>query len=97
MTLTLAQEAGSSNVRVNAICPGPVEGRAMESVIVRRARALRISVAKMRQQYLKPAALERMVTASDVSDAVRFLCSEAARSITGQVIDVSAGFGLAPV
>jgi NAD(P)-dependent dehydrogenase (short-subunit alcohol dehydrogenase family) len=97
LTLTLAQEAGSSNVRVNAICPGPVEGPAMESVIVRRARALRISTEKMRQRYVKPTALGRMVSASDVSSAVLFLCSEAARSVTGQVMDVSAGFGLAPV
>jgi NAD(P)-dependent dehydrogenase (short-subunit alcohol dehydrogenase family) len=97
LTLTLAREAGSSNVRVNAICPGPVEGPTMESVIIRRARALGISVENMRQQYIKPTALGRMVSASDVSDAVLFLCSEAARSVTGQVIDVSAGFGLAPV
>jgi len=97
LTLTLAQEAGSRNVRVNAICPGPVEGPAMESVIVRRARALGISPEKMRQRYVEPTALGRMVSASDVSDAVVFLCSEAARSVTGQVIDVSAGFGLAPV
>jgi len=97
LTLTLAQEAGSSNVRVNAICPGPVEGPAMDSVIVRRARALQISAEKMRQQYVKPTALGRMVSASDVSGAVLFLCSDAARSVTGQVIEVSAGFGLAPV
>jgi enoyl-[acyl-carrier-protein] reductase (NADH) len=38
-----------------------------------------------------------MVSASDVSGAVLFLCSDAARSVTGQVIEVSAGFGLAPV
>jgi len=97
LTLTLAQEAGSSNVRVNAICPGPVEGPAMDSVIVRRARALRISAEKMRQQYVKPTALGRMVSASEVSRAVLFLCSSAASNITGQVIEVSAGFGLAPV
>jgi NAD(P)-dependent dehydrogenase (short-subunit alcohol dehydrogenase family) len=97
LTLTLAQEAGAAGVRVNAICPGPVEGGAMDSVIVRRARILRISAEKMREQYVKPTALGRMVTASDVSSAVLFLCSSAARNITGQVIEVSAGFGLAPV
>jgi enoyl-[acyl-carrier-protein] reductase (NADH) len=69
----------------------------MDSVIVRRARALQISAEKMRQQYVKPTALGRMVSASDVSGAVLFLCSDAARSVTGQVIEVSAGFGLAPV
>jgi len=97
LTLTLAQEAGAGNVRVNAVCPGPVEGPAMDSVIVSRARSLRISAETMREQYLKPTALRRMVTASDVSSAVLFLCSSAARNITGQVIEVSAGFGLAPV
>jgi len=97
LTLTLAQEAGAGNVRVNAVCPGPVEGPAMDSVIVSRARSLRISAETMREQYLKPTALRRMVTASDVSSAVLFLCSSAARNITGQVIEVSAGFGLAPI
>ena len=97
LTLTLAQEAGAGNVRVNAICPGPVEGPAMDSVIAKRARALRISADKMRERYVKPTALGRMVTASDVGSAVLFLCSAAARNITGQVIEVSAGFGLAPV
>lgn len=96
LTLTLAQEVGPFNVQVNAICPGPVEGRAMEGVIVRRAGALRISVPKMREQFVRPAALGRMVTAEDVSCLVLFLCSEAARNITGQAIDVSAGFGLWP-
>jgi hypothetical protein len=62
--------SGSNNVRVNAICPGPVEGPTKESVIIRRARALGISAEDIRQQYVKPTALGRMVSASDVSDAV---------------------------
>ncbi len=96
-TVTLAQEVGRRNIRVNAVSPGPVEGPRMENVIAERARALRISVASMREQYLRPAALGRMVSPSDVSSTVLFLCSEAGRSITGQVIEVSAGFGLCPV
>lgn len=94
LTLTLAQEAGASNIQVNAVCPGPVEGQAMEGVIVRRARALGVSVGKMRGQFLNSTALRRMVTAQDVSRLVLFLCSDSARNITGQVIEVSAGFGL---
>ncbi len=97
LTLTLAQEAGAANIQVNAICPGPVEGPAMDSVILNRARALRLPAVKIREQYVKPTALGRMVTTSDVSGAVLFLCSMAARNVTGQVIEVSAGFGLAPV
>lgn len=94
LTLTLAQEAGESNVRVNAICPGPVEGQVMAEVIARRARALGISKRRVREQFLRSAALGRMVTPSDVSRTVLFLCSEAARNITGQAIEVSGGFHL---
>lgn len=94
LTLTLAQEVGDSNVRVNAVCPGPVEGPVMEEVIARRARALGVSTRRVREQFLRAAALGRMVTTSDVSRTVVFLCSEAARNITGQAIEVSGGFHL---
>lgn len=93
-TLTLAQEAGAHGILVNAVCPGPVEGAAMDEVIEARAKALKLPTGKVRGQFVGSTSLGRMVTAEDVSDAVLFLCSERARSITGQVIDVSAGFGL---
>jgi NAD(P)-dependent dehydrogenase (short-subunit alcohol dehydrogenase family) len=93
-SLTLAQEVGPYNILVNAVCPGPVEGAAMDEVIEARAKALGLPVKKMREQFVSSTALGRMVTAEDVSDTILFLCSERARSITGQVIDVSAGFGL---
>jgi NAD(P)-dependent dehydrogenase (short-subunit alcohol dehydrogenase family) len=94
-TLTLAQETGPHNILVNAVCPGPVEGAAIDEVIETRAKALRLPIRKVREQFVGSTALGRMVTAEDVSDTVLFLCSDRARSITGQVIDVSAGFGLA--
>ncbi len=96
LTLTLAQEAGASNVQVNAVSPGPVEGPALEGVIAARSLALGISVEKMRQQFLRPVALGRTVTTDDVSRLVLFVCSEAARNITGQILEVSAGYGLWP-
>ncbi|MGH9435534.1 MAG: SDR family oxidoreductase [Terriglobia bacterium] len=50
----------------------------------------------MRSQFMRPAALRRAVAAEDVAHAVLFLCSSAARNITGQIIDVSAGYGIGP-
>ncbi|MGH9353194.1 MAG: SDR family NAD(P)-dependent oxidoreductase [Terriglobia bacterium] len=96
LTLTLAQEAGRLGVQVNAVCPGPVAGKALERVIQSRAKTMRVPLKTMRKQFLRPAALGRAVTAEDVARAVLFLCSEAARNITGQIIDVSAGYGLWP-
>jgi 3-hydroxybutyrate dehydrogenase len=93
-SLTLAQEVGPHGILVNAVCPGPTEGVAMDEVIEARAKAVSIPVKKMREQFVSSTALGRMVTAEDVSDMILFLCSERARNITGQVIDVSAGFGL---
>jgi NAD(P)-dependent dehydrogenase (short-subunit alcohol dehydrogenase family) len=93
-TVTLAQEAGAHNIQVNAVCPGPVEGAAIEEVITARTRALGLPAGKVRQQFLRRAALNRMVDSTDVSRTVLFLCSDAARNITGQAIDVSAGYRL---
>jgi NAD(P)-dependent dehydrogenase (short-subunit alcohol dehydrogenase family) len=95
-TLTLAQEVGAWNVLVNAVCPGPVMGAAMEQVMAKRARALRVSAGKIQERFLKSSALGRMVTPEDVSSLVLFLCSEGVRNITGQVIEVSGGFGMLP-
>lgn len=96
LTLTLAQEAGGVKVQVNAICPGPVAGPALDGVLAARAKALRISPEGMRKQFMRPAALRRAVGADDIANLVIFLCSERARNITGQIIDVSAGYGIWP-
>ncbi|MGH9377650.1 MAG: SDR family NAD(P)-dependent oxidoreductase [Terriglobia bacterium] len=96
LTLTLAQEVGRQGVQVNAICPGPVAGEALDRVIESRAKLMKIPVNLMREQFMRPAALGRAVTAEDIARTVLFLCSEAARNITGQIIDVSAGYGLWP-
>jgi NAD(P)-dependent dehydrogenase (short-subunit alcohol dehydrogenase family) len=94
LTMTLAQEAGASNVQVNAVCPGPVDGPAMDEVIERRARVLGVSEQRVRRQFTRAAALERMVAPADVCRLVLFLSTDLARNITGQVIEVSAGYGL---
>jgi enoyl-[acyl-carrier-protein] reductase (NADH) len=47
-----------------------------------------MGVEAMRQQYLEKISLRRMVTADDVAATTLFLCSPAARNLTGQVISV---------
>ncbi|HEX5482275.1 MAG TPA: SDR family oxidoreductase, partial [Terriglobia bacterium] len=96
LTITLAQEAGKFGIRVNAICPGPTSGKALSRMLANRAQALGISVEEMRSGFMRPSALGRMVEPDDIGHAVVFLASEAAQNITGQIIDVSAGYGLYP-
>jgi len=88
LTKSLAIELGPHGIRVNAILPGTVEGERMRGVIAARAEALGIGVDAMRQQYLDKISLRRMVTTDDIAAMALFLCSPAARNVTGQAISV---------
>jgi 3-oxoacyl-[acyl-carrier protein] reductase len=76
-----AKELGSRNVRVNAVAPGLIE-TAMTASMPDQARA----------HYLATIPLGRAGTPDDVSGVVTFLCSDAARYVTGQTIVVDGGF-----
>jgi NAD(P)-dependent dehydrogenase (short-subunit alcohol dehydrogenase family) len=94
LTMTLAKEVGEHNVLVNAVCPGPVAGERIRRVIEQRAAEMEQSVAEVEASYLEAMVLKRMVTADDVAALVVFLASPAAANITGQALDVAAGYGL---
>jgi NAD(P)-dependent dehydrogenase (short-subunit alcohol dehydrogenase family) len=85
---SLAIELGPQGVRVNAILPGTVEGDRMNGVIAARAAAFKVNVDEMREEYLRKISLRRMVSADDVAAMALFLCSPAARNISGQAISV---------
>jgi len=93
LTLTLAQELGPYNIHVNAICPGPTHTEMIDSVIRARAQAAGVDVDVMFQEYVRATALKRMVLPEEVADLVLFLCSPESNAITGQAIDISAGYG----
>ncbi|MBC5798911.1 MAG: glucose 1-dehydrogenase [Candidatus Eremiobacteraeota bacterium] len=78
---SVAKELGSRNVRVNAVAPGYIE-TAMTQSMPEQARA----------HYLATIPLGRAGTPQDVSGVVTFLCSDAARYVTGQTIVVDGGF-----
>ena len=81
-------ELGPDDIRVNALLPGIVEGPRMDGVIQARAEQLGLEEPEMRKRYIEKISLKRMVTAEDVALMALFLCSSAARNITGQAISV---------
>ena len=87
-THSLAKELGPSNIRVNAILPGIVEGPRMTGVIAARARQMDVSYEAMEKTYLDRVSLRRMVSAGDVAATVAYLLSPAGRNISGQTIGV---------
>jgi NAD(P)-dependent dehydrogenase (short-subunit alcohol dehydrogenase family) len=94
LTRTLAHELGPSGIRVNAVCPGAVEGPRIESVIERQAQIQGVSTEVVRGQLVTSAPLRRTVAADDVAAACVFLASAAAASITGEDLNVNAGLAM---
>lgn len=83
LTKTLAREFGSRNITVNAVAPGFVETDMTATLTeeVRKGLADRIT-------------LGRLGTPEDIASVVGFLCTPAARYMTGQVISVDGGLSL---
>jgi NAD(P)-dependent dehydrogenase (short-subunit alcohol dehydrogenase family) len=87
-TKTLAMELGEEHIRVNAICPGPVEGPRIDGVIQARADAQGVSFAEMREAYLRQNSLHTLIQAQEIADLVIFLCTPAGRKLSGQALSI---------
>jgi len=82
-TKSLARELGSRGVRANVVAPGYVETR-LTDVLPDKAKEL----------MLGNTPLGRFGDPADVARAVRFLCSDDASFITGEVLLVDGGLGM---
>jgi NAD(P)-dependent dehydrogenase (short-subunit alcohol dehydrogenase family) len=85
---SLARELGADNIRVNAICPGAVEGERIDRVIAAKAQARGVSFEAMYEEYVSQASLGRMVRAQDIANMILFVCSEAGAKVSGQALSV---------
>jgi len=83
LTKALARELGSRGVRVNAIAPGYISTE-LTDVLNDEQRGL----------ILQNTPLGRLGEPEDVARAVRFLCSDEAAFITGEVLLVDGGLGM---
>ncbi|HEY7435587.1 MAG TPA: SDR family NAD(P)-dependent oxidoreductase [Methylomirabilota bacterium] len=91
MTYGLALELAPHNIRVNAIAPGAVEGDRIDRVIAGQAEVRGVAVEDMRRSFVERSPLKRMTTAEDIATLAVYLCSDAARNLSGQCIAVTAG------
>jgi 3-oxoacyl-[acyl-carrier protein] reductase len=82
-TKSLARELGSRNVRANVVAPGYVNTR-LTDVLPEEAQ----------QAMLSNTPLGRLGEPEDIAGAVRFLCSDEAAFITGEVLLVDGGLGM---
>jgi NAD(P)-dependent dehydrogenase (short-subunit alcohol dehydrogenase family) len=89
---SLAIEAGEHNINVNSVCPGYVDGARSAAGMARIAEERGTTAAAVRAELEQRTVLKRLSTEADIANAVLFLASEKARSITGQDLVVDAGW-----
>jgi 3-oxoacyl-[acyl-carrier protein] reductase len=91
LSRTLALELAAYGVRVNAVSPGPVYTEFNKTVMAQRCRTLNLTEQQMVERIRASIPLGRWGEASDIANAVAFLCSKDAAWITGEVLRVSGG------
>jgi 3-oxoacyl-[acyl-carrier protein] reductase len=82
-TKALARELGNRGVRANVVAPGYVDTRLTQAI-----------AEEMRELMLANTPLGRFGQPEDIAGAVRFLCSDEAAFITGEVLLVDGGLGM---
>lgn len=90
-TQALARELAPDGIRVNAVCPGFVKTSMQEREIEWEAALRGIPPGQVHAEYVALTPLGRIETPEDVADVVVFLCSDAARFMTGQAVNVTGG------
>jgi len=80
LTKTLARELASRGITVNAVAPGFIETDMTQAL-----------GNEVKEQLLQQIPLARLGSTKDVANAVKFLVSDDAAYITGQVINVDGG------
>jgi NAD(P)-dependent dehydrogenase (short-subunit alcohol dehydrogenase family) len=90
-TRALAVELAGTPITSNAVCPGFTETDLLERSVARIQAATGRSANEARARLAASNPQRRLIAPEEVAHAVLWLCSEAARGITGQAIVVAGG------
>jgi len=88
LTKTAAGEVARSGVRVNAVCPGPIDTRMIHAL---ESQLNPADPSGVGQRYQASLPLARYGTVDEVANVVMFLCSDLASNVTGAQYVVDGG------
>lgn len=91
LTRALALELATKGITVNAVCPGYTETDIVQNAVANIVAKTGRSADDARAELARGNPQGRLVQPHEVADAVRWLCSDGAASITGQAVSVCGG------
>jgi 3-oxoacyl-[acyl-carrier protein] reductase len=91
LTKVIALEGGPHGIRANCLVPGMIDTDLLRNWIARMAGEAEVPVEDHTAALVAGVALRTISTPEDVANAVLFLASADARTITGQSLNVDAG------
>ena len=84
LTRAAALEYGRNNIRINAVCPGPIRTPMMGRLLQDRP--------DIEQRFARAEPLKRLGEPEEIGEAVAWLCSDHASYVTGLPMPVDGGF-----
>jgi NAD(P)-dependent dehydrogenase (short-subunit alcohol dehydrogenase family) len=84
LTRAAALEYGKQNIRVNAVCPGPIHTPMMGRLMQNRP--------EVEARFARSEPLRRLGEPEEIGEAVAWLCSDRASYVTGLPMPVDGGF-----
>ncbi len=90
-TQALAREVAQDGIRVNAVCPGFVKTSMQEREVAWEAKLRNLTPEQVIKEYVAQTPFGRLEEPEDIAGLAVFLCSDAARFMTGQGINVTGG------
>ncbi|MBW8754142.1 MAG: glucose 1-dehydrogenase [Sphingomonadales bacterium] len=92
LSKTIAKEVGPYGIRCNCLVPGAIDTELLQNYHKRIAGERGVPVEEVRAAETSGLALKTFSTPEDIAQMALFLASDQARTITGQAINVDAGF-----
>ena len=94
LTKSLALCHSKDRVRINAVCPGPVESTRMIDAEIGAADDRDLAIQRLIGASPMARAFGRMITPEEIAQAVLYLVSDAAIMVTGTLIAIDGGKSL---
>ncbi|MCD7737410.1 MAG: SDR family oxidoreductase [Lachnospiraceae bacterium] len=90
LTETLALELVDRNIRVNAVCPGPISGERAEQLIRMHAEAEGKTYEQVYAEWVN-VPMKRFIDPEEIANVIKFLSSDMSSAMTGQALNITGG------